>query len=99
MSGSSERSRWFIPFAIGSGAIAILALYIPVAYGPRLELSTVIDLLIAGPAIWTVTVVVGLVIYRWRGLWLLLGAPLAFVDLIWFVATFSACDPTGTRCL
>ena len=99
MTGTPERRDWFIAFAAASGTIALLALCIPLAFGSRFGLGTVINLLLFLPAVWTLIVIVGLIEYRWRGLWLLLGAPAAFFNLIWFFATFNPCNPSGTSCL
>ena len=89
----------FVTLAIASGAVALLALVIPWVLAPHIELSTLVRLLFLLPTGWAVMTVGGLFVYRKRGLWLLLGGPVALFNLIWFVATFNPCDPTGARCL
>ena len=88
--------------AAGSGVTAVLALaipWIPRIFGSQFELSTTIDLILFLPVAWAVVTIVSLTMYRKRALWLLLGAPVALLNLIWFLLTFNPCDPTGLRCL
>lgn len=79
--------------------LALVVPWIPRIFGSQYELSTLIDLLLFLPAAWAIVTIVGVVIYRVRALWLLLGAPVALFNLTWFMLTFSPCDPTGLRCL
>ena len=86
----------------GSGVTAVLALaipWMPRIFGSQFELGTAIALIFFLPVVWAVVTIACLIIYRRRALWLLLGAPVALFNLIWFLLTFSPCDPTGLRCL
>jgi hypothetical protein len=52
------------------------------------ELATVMSLILA--TVWTILLLVALIRFRWRGLWLLVGAPLALYTPL-LGAFFEAC--------
>jgi hypothetical protein len=62
----------FLLFSLGSLAVAVFAFAEPVVF-----FSQSIFLGVGLSALWVLLVIAGVVVYRQRGLWLLLGAPFA----------------------
>jgi len=89
------------PLTIASVATAVLACALPwLFYGSHiLGLAGTMNLILWPPVIWLVITVAALVKHKGHAMWLLLGAPVALFDFVYFALTFSPCDPTGTRCL
>jgi hypothetical protein len=74
----------FRAWLIGSLALAVLAWALP--WLTHFADGGISILLLV---LWMASIVAGLVRFRWRGLWLLLGAPFA---LFWFFAIFLVAD-------
>ena len=81
------------PFLTTSLGIALIAFV-----GPFLRESILVQFSFLGVVIWLVVFVIGLFKLRWRGLWLLVGAPL----LLWWpyvaFAMIRACNQNIKNC-
>jgi hypothetical protein len=77
--------------------VALLAVIIPRDLGPDADLMLKCNLALA--VIWGIILLVGIFLYRWRALWLLLGAPLLVYWPVAFWLLERACEQDRNNCL
>ena len=78
--------------------VPILGLAVPFALRRRLGESTAIQISLGFSAVWVVLLVVALLKYRRRALWLLVGAPVALWVPFIVTAIYVSCE-FGNDCL
>lgn len=82
MSGSNQR---FLPVLLATLLLAVVSFYLQVAGLGHLAFPVI--------AVWFASILVGLVLCRWRGLLLLLTAPIAVGPVLLLYAYVAICVP------
>jgi hypothetical protein len=96
---AKERRVWtFEPLLVLSLAVAVLGAVLPFAYKyePGLTTSWIASVCLA--LFWLILVVVGLLKFKKRGLWLLIGAPIALFFPFSLVMMLWACAHNRFAC-
>ena len=92
---SQTSSQHVLPWLAASVLLAGAASAIPWAVGPH---DPPLQLAFALALAWGVVVACGLAVLRWRGLWLLLSAPLALLWPLAFSLLFVGCSVDVSQC-
>src|SRR5579872_4947958 len=84
---AKERARGFGSWLIGSLCVAVAAFAGPLSDKDLFIRSSgrIVLVLLVPPCFWGILVLTGIIRYRTRGLWLLIGAPLA---LFWWALIY-----------